>query len=260
MRRRRCSNFSSSDACETLPEMRLSGRGVTFALAWSMSASLSTSAIAQVPGAALPSSVDSAHAEAISRPQAELRRARDQPRRAKATPLERTFSAADAARVDRVLKLIQQGLDRAPEVAAARWKSMTRIEDSDGEQRAIDSTRAQAARLGLDPDLAAQFQRAQIDAGKAIQAARHRQWALEGAAAPARTSDRAASVIVYQAPAPVPAFNTEALRALREAALVLRRAGGRRLLDARAADLIQIGGADLLASQVALKPLYDIAH
>ena len=50
------------------------------------------------------------------------------------------------------------------------------------------------------------------------------------------------------------------LTAARDAAPVLRRRGGRVLLDARAADLIRVGGQDLLAGQAALKPLYEIAN
>ena len=172
----------------------------------------------------------------------------------------RAFTAADTARVDRLLKLVQQGLDRAPEIAESRWTTMTRIEDSASELKAIDATRSESTRQRLDPELAARFAMAQIEAGKAIQAARHRQWALEGKTTPTRAAERNASVIAYQAPAPEPAMGAAMLRALRDAAVVLRRAGGRQLLDARAADLIQLGGADLLAGQIALKPLYEIAH
>jgi hypothetical protein len=53
---------------------------------------------------------------------------------------------------------------------------------------------------------------------------------------------------------------TTGSRTLRDAVNVLRRPGGRRLLDARAADLINVGGPDLLAAQAALKPIYDLAN
>ena len=55
-------------------------------------------------------------------------------------------------------------------------------------------------------------------------------------------------------------FSVAMLKALRDALSVLRQRGGRSLLDARAADLIHVGGQDLLAGQAALKPLYDIAN
>ena len=176
------------------------------------------------------------------------------------------FPVSGTRRIDRLLQMIQQRLDHAPVVAEARWKSMTRIEDSFGEQMAIDAARTQSARIGLDPEFGARFAQAQIDAGKSIQAARHRQWTLERSTAPARHADgppapgASASVIRFQSPPPEPALPAPMLSALRDAAGILRRRGGRALLDARAADLIQIGGADLLAGQIALKPLYDIAN
>ena len=175
-----------------------------------------------------------------------------------AQAMQRTaaFSAAEMRRVDQLLKLVQQRLEMAPATAETRWKTMARIEDSASEQTAIDAVRTLAIKIGLDADLAARFAQAQIEAGKIIQTARHREWATNTAAAPARlgTADQ------FRASTPEPEFGGALLRALRDAAGVLRRHGGRGLLDARAADLIHVGGADLLAGQAALKPLYDNAN
>ena len=168
------------------------------------------------------------------------------------------FSSADVARVDRLLLLIQRRLEQAPHDAEVKWTSMTRIEDSEGEQRAIESVRSRSARAGVDSAVATAYAQSQIDAVKSIQAARHRQWALDARSAPARNSERAPMEIVYQSPKADPALTDAELRALRDALGVLRRVGGRRLLDARAADHIRAGG-DLLAGQTALKPLYAVA-
>ena len=165
------------------------------------------------------------------------------------------FSSAEVLRVDRLLQLIQKRLELAPAIAETRWKTMSRIEDGMSEQTVINAVRARSAKLGLDAELATRFAQAQIEAGKIIQTARHREWAADTSVAPAR--DTAASF--YQASTPEPELSATMLRALRDAVTVLQRRGGRSLLDARAADLIHVGGSDLLAGQVALKPLYDIA-
>ena len=166
------------------------------------------------------------------------------------------FSKAHVDRVDRLLQLIQKRLELAPTFAETRWKTLSRIEDSMSEQTVIDAVRVRSAKLGLDAELAAGFAQAQIDAAKIIQTARHREWAADTSLAPARD----ATANVFQASTPEPEFSAVMLRALRDAVTVLRRPGGRSLLDARAADLIHVGGPDLLAGQAALKPLYDIAN
>jgi chorismate mutase len=133
---------------------------------------------------------------------------------------------------------------------------MSRIEDSMSEQAVIDAVKVRSAKLGVDQELAVRFAQAQIDAGKIIQTVRHRAWATDASQAPAR--DTAANV--FRASTPEPEFSIAMLRALRDAAAVLRRPGGRQLLDARAADFIHVGGPDLLAGQAALKPLYDLSN
>ena len=138
---------------------------------------------------------------------------------------------------------------------------MTRIEDSEGEQRTLDSVRTRSRRLGIDADAATAFARAQIEAEKSIEAAHHRQWTLDAKTAPARNVERGPTDVAYPSSSQQPrTLDDLELRALRDAMPVLRRAGGRQLLDRRAADVIQIGGNDLIASQMALKPLYDIAR
>ncbi|MEP7084823.1 MAG: hypothetical protein ABI854_08810 [Betaproteobacteria bacterium] len=175
---------------------------------------------------------------------------------ARAAQRPAAFSSSQTRRIDALLRHIQQRLDLAPALAETRWKTMARIEDSASEQTAIDAAGAEALKIGLDAELAARFAQAQIEAGKIIQVARHREWATNPGAAPSRHS----TTDPFRASAPEPAFTSALLRTLRDAAGVLRRPGGRRLLDARAADLIHVGGPDLLAGQAALKPLYDIAN
>jgi len=175
----------------------------------------------------------------------------DQPRQ----PVPR-LSQADIGRIDRLLELIQKRLERAPALAEERWKAMSRIEDAASENRLLEAARSRAAVLKLDPDLAARFAQAQVDAAKIIQAERHKQWAATPSAAPSRgkVPDPLAATTAE------PELDTPLLSAWRDALPVLRKPDARAVVDARAADRIHVGGTDLLAAQVALKPLYEIAN
>jgi chorismate mutase len=166
------------------------------------------------------------------------------------------FTPNQVRKVDRVLRLIQARLDLAPGTAETRWRTMARIEDHASETALLDKVRSRAAKLGLDPAFAERFASAQIEAGKLMQAARHRQWAADKAGAPKQESRPEG----YRTSSTEPDIGADLLAAARDAATVLRRPGGRQLLDARAADLIRVGGQDLLAGQAALKPLYDISR
>jgi chorismate mutase len=168
----------------------------------------------------------------------------------------RAFTRTDVARVDRLLLLIQERLERAPALAETRWREGGRIEDHASEERLLDAARKDAAALKLDPDVAARFAQAQVDAAKIIQTERHKHWTARPGDAPKRmpVADplRASTV--------EPDLPRSLLAAYRDAIGVLKREGARNLLDARAADLIRTGGGDLLAAQAALKPLYELAR
>src|SRR5688572_15524035 len=133
---------------------------------------------------------------------------------------------------------------------------MSRIEDHGSERALLDAVRRQSATLRLDADLAMRFAQAQVDAGKIIQAERHKLWASE----PARSPKREQVPDPLRASTYEPELGVPMLKAFRDALEVLRRRGARTLLDARAADLIRVGGSDLLAAQAAMKPLYEIAN
>jgi chorismate mutase len=173
-----------------------------------------------------------------------------------AAPAVSGFNTAQVERVDRLLRLIQERLDMAPAIAETRWKTMSRIEDSASEKTLLDAVKKQSAALRLDVDLALAFAQAQIDAGKIIQTERHKQWAAEPGAAPRRQP----VANPLRASTTEPELGLPLLKAFRDALEVLRRQGARGLLDARAADLINVGGPDLLAAKAALKPLYEIAN
>ena len=166
------------------------------------------------------------------------------------------FSPLQVGKVDRLLQLVQKRLDLAPGIAELRWRTMARIEDSPSEHAMLEQVRSRSAKIGLDEKFAVRFTEAQIEAAKIIQTARHRQWAADSAGAPTRDKNADA----FKSSASEPEVGSDMLTAARDAMTVLRRRGGRALLDARAADFIRTGGPDLLAAQAALKPLYEIAN
>ena len=166
------------------------------------------------------------------------------------------FTQTQVGRVDQLLKLMQARLELAPAIAEMRWRTMSRIEDHGSEHALLDAVRKQSASLRLDADLAVRFAQAQVDAGKIIQAERHKQWAAE----PARSPKRQQVDNPLRASTNEPELGLPMLRAFRDALDVLKRRGSRNLLDARAADLIRVGGSDLLAAQAAMRPLYEIAN
>jgi len=88
-------------------------------------------------------------------------------------------SAADAARIDHLLTLIDQRLAVAPMVAKAKWNSGGAINDPPREQLILDAVTAEAK--GLDAVLVRRFFQAQFDASKALQLGLHAQWRRQGA-------------------------------------------------------------------------------
>ncbi|MGV3617321.1 MAG: gamma subclass chorismate mutase AroQ [Fimbriimonas sp.] len=90
------------------------------------------------------------------------------------TPL----AVADA---EGALRLARVRLDLAKDVALAKLYSRGAIEDLARERQVIEDVRGKARRMGVDPELAARFFGAQIEASKAAQRAWQAKWAREGA-------------------------------------------------------------------------------
>src|SRR5439155_14550775 len=80
-----------------------------------------------------------------------------------------SFGDEDTARVDAVLRLIQERLDVAPEVAQTKWNSKAPIQDAPREQQIIDRVRGKAKDYGLEEQYVADFFQAQIEASKIMQ-------------------------------------------------------------------------------------------
>src|ERR1700675_1398834 len=93
-----------------------------------------------------------------------------------ATAQTAAFSAEDVERIDTLLRLIQERLDVAPEVARTKWNTKAPIEDLPREQQIIDRVAKKATEYGLEPQVAETFFTGQIEASKVVQNALHAEW------------------------------------------------------------------------------------
>ncbi|MEH2229579.1 MAG: gamma subclass chorismate mutase AroQ [Nostoc sp.] len=89
-------------------------------------------------------------------------------------------SAEQQRPVDKLLKLIQQRLLIAHDVARWKWNQKRPIEDLKREQELLLKVRQQATTHSLEPDRVAAFFQAQIEAGKLIQTADFENWQKQG--------------------------------------------------------------------------------
>jgi chorismate mutase len=94
-----------------------------------------------------------------------------------------TFSlaASTLADTDDALRLARIRLDLAKDVALAKLYSRGPIEDLKREAEVVEKVKQEAQRMGVDPEVAATFFRAQIEASKEAQRAWQAKWAREGA-------------------------------------------------------------------------------
>lgn len=74
-------------------------------------------------------------------------------------------------------------------VAAAKFGTSQPIDDPAREQQVLDTVRAKAGQLGLDPENAARFFRAQIEANKLVQRGLYARWTEHPGEVPAHRPD-----------------------------------------------------------------------
>jgi chorismate mutase len=138
------------------------------------------------------------------------------------------FTAADTAAVDRLLGLIGERLEVAPEVARVKWNTGDPIEDVSRERQIIDGVARRGAEYGLDSAIAGSFFRGQIEASKTVQTALHAKWSAsrQPPFAKVRDLDRDIRPMLDR-------LTPMMMRALVDALPVVQRQGGRDLLDRR---------------------------
>jgi chorismate mutase len=165
------------------------------------------------------------------------------------------FTAADAATVDRLLEVIEERLDTAPEVARTKWNTKAPIEDLRRDKQIIDGIAKSATAYGLDPHVAGTFFMAQIEASKAIQKTLHAEWTAKRQPAYAEVADLERDIRpVLDRLTPV------MMRALAEALPVLQQPGGRQLLEAQTRAVLSTTPGGEAAVRVAVAPLLTLSR
>lgn len=166
-----------------------------------------------------------------------------------------SFTAADTATVDRLLGLIKERLDVAPDVARTKWNSKAPIEDLPREKQIIDGVAKGATEYGLDPQVAGTFFTGQIEASKVVQNALHAEWTARRQPPFAKVADLGKDI------RPVLDRLTPAMmRALAAALPVLQQPGGRQLLEAQTKAILAKAPGGEAAVREAVAPLLKLSR
>ncbi|MBD2520387.1 gamma subclass chorismate mutase AroQ [Nostoc sp. FACHB-973] len=164
-------------------------------------------------------------------------------------------SADQQLRVDKLLKLIQQRLLIAHDVARWKWNHKRPIEDRKREQELLLKARQQATIYSLDPDMVAAFFQAQIEAGKLIQAVDFQTWQKQGIKSFPHVPD------LNQILRPsLDKLNTEFLFALTELTQFLGCPQIQELIKSRSQVIIQGDGIVKQAQSIAISPLLQFQN
>jgi chorismate mutase len=92
------------------------------------------------------------------------------------TAAARAYSIEEIARVDGLLRVLEQRLQLSDLVARSKWTSGTPIEDTAREAKVLSDFQAQATSQGLDAEVARVLMRAQIEASKIRQRQLFAEW------------------------------------------------------------------------------------
>jgi chorismate mutase len=165
-----------------------------------------------------------------------------------------SFTAADTATIDRLLGLIRERLDVAPEVARTKWNTKAPIEDLAREKQIIDEVAKGATEYGLDPKVAGTFFTGQIEASKIVQKALHAEWTARRQPPFAKVADLGKDI------RPVLDRLTPAMmQALAEALPVLEQPGSRQLLEAQSRAVLGQSPWGEIAAREAVAPLLKLS-
>jgi chorismate mutase len=159
------------------------------------------------------------------------------------------FSAADTAAVDRLLGLIGQRLDVAPDVARVKWNTKAPIEDLSREKDIIDGVARRASEYRLDPAIAGRFFQGQIEASKTVQNRLHAEWTAATHPPFTEVADLERDIRPV-----LDRLTPLMMRGLAGAVPVIQQPGGRQLLNARAQALLSRSPGGETAVQQAVGP------
>ncbi len=153
-------------------------------------------------------------------------------------------------RVDKLLRLIQQRLLIAHDVARWKWNQKLPIEDRQREQQLLSKVRQQAKTYELEPEIVAAFFQAQIEAGKLIQKADFQKWQKQGIKSFSNVPD-----LNQKLRPSLDQLNTEFFSALTEMTPVLGCPQIREIIQSRSQVIIKGKGIDQKVQSLAISPL-----
>jgi len=165
------------------------------------------------------------------------------------------FTAVDTAAVDRLLVLIKDRLEVAPEVARTKWNTKAPIDDPLRNQQIIEGVAKAATDYGLDPQVASAFFRAQIEASQAVQNALHAEWTAKGQPPFAKVADLGQDIRPT-----LDRLTPALLRALPEVLPVLQRSRGHQLLEAQTKAVLSNAPGGEPAVREAVAPLLALSR
>jgi chorismate mutase len=166
-----------------------------------------------------------------------------------------SFTAAETTAVDRLLGLIKERLDVAPDVARTKWNTRAPIEDLPREKQIIDGVAGRAPEFGLDPQVAGAFFTGQIEASKVVQNALHAEWTASRQPPFAKVADLGKDIRPV-----LDRLTPEMMRALADALPALQRPGGRQLLEARSQVILAGAPGGAAAVREAVAPLMKLSR
>jgi chorismate mutase len=171
---------------------------------------------------------------------------------AAALVVARSAAAASLTGTDPLMGLVtlmRQRLDLMVDVARSKWNTGSSVEDLAREKGLADDVAGLAPRHGLNPQLAATFFRAQIEAAKLVESALIARWTLAHAKAFADAPDQRAVIRPK-----IDRLTEELLAALAAVAPALKRDDADRIVEAaRLPDEVMA-----LAMTRALQPLLEL--
>jgi chorismate mutase len=148
-----------------------------------------------------------------------------------------------------LIGLMRRRLDLMVEVARSKWNTGSSVEDLGRERSLAENVAGLAPRYGLNPQLAATFFRAQIEAAKLVESALIARWTLDHTGAFAEAADQL-TVIRPK----IDRLTAELLAALAAVAPTLKRDDADRIVEAgRLPDEVMA-----LAMTRALQPLLEL--
>ncbi len=153
--------------------------------------------------------------------------------------------------VDQLLRLVDERLAIAPDVAKAKWNSGAPIDAPAREAQILERVVAEATRAGIDEAFAQTFFKHQFEASKVIQHRLHEQWRQTEQPPFASPPDLAEDIRPQ-----LDQLTPQLMASLRDFQVVAESEGVRQYLENNAEALVNdgVGGA---ARQEALRPLYE---